>query len=184
MPKFYPKKINLKDGREIILRSLMSGDQQEVRSYMRQVAQESQNTLKYEGMPEPSDERYEMIWSDAINSEADLCLGAFSEGELIAYLRFFQKRPDHQWLKHMGSFGLSVKMSYWGQGLATQLLEVLDDECRTHGITRIEAEVRASNERGVKLYTKNGYKIEGLREKAAYINDVYEDEYFIAKILL
>ena len=48
---------------------------------------------------------------------------------------------------------------------------------------RIEAEVRAANVNGVQLYQRYGFKIEGLREKAAFIDGNYVDEYYIAKII-
>lgn len=47
----------------------------------------------------------------------------------------------------------------------------------------IEAKVRVSNKRGLALYKKNGYAIEGTRQKAAFINGQFEDEFFIAKCI-
>jgi len=44
-------------------------------------------------------------------------------------------------------------------------------------------EVRTANERGVQLYKKNGFKIEGCKEKAALIDGVFVNEFYIAKIL-
>jgi RimJ/RimL family protein N-acetyltransferase len=62
------------------------------------------------------------------------------------------------------------------------MLQLMVEHAKKEGIVRIEAEVRAANENGVGLYQKNGFKIEGLREKAAFINGNYVDEYYIAKI--
>jgi RimJ/RimL family protein N-acetyltransferase len=60
----------------------------------------------------------------------------------------------------------------------------MEEHARKEGsIVRIEAEVRAANETGVRLYQKNGFKIEGRREKAALINGNFLDEYYIAKII-
>ena len=64
-----------------------------------------------------------------------------------------------------------------------QLLQILEDHARSTEITRIEAEVRASNDRGIYLYRRNGFKIEGCREKAAYIEGKFEDEFYIAKLI-
>lgn len=44
--------------------------------------------------------------------------------------------------------------------------------------------VRVKNDRGINLYEKSGYKIEGTRKQAAKIDGEFHDEYFIAKILL
>lgn len=51
------------------------------------------------------------------------------------------------------------------------------------GVQRIEAKVRTQNPRGVALYKKAGYQIEGTRRKAALIDGEFRDEYFIAKLL-
>jgi len=48
---------------------------------------------------------------------------------------------------------------------------------------RMEAKERTSNERGLALYKKAGYQIEGTRKKAAFISGSFEDEYYIAKFL-
>ena len=39
---------------------------------------------------------------------------------------------------------------------------------------------RCENERGVQLYEKMGFKIEGKREMAAFIDGRFQDEYYIA----
>lgn len=60
----------------------------------------------------------------------------------------------------------------------------METHARSCKISRIEAEVRTVNDRGVSLYTKNGFKIEGRREWAALINGTFLDEFYIAKLLL
>ena len=39
-------------------------------------------------------------------------------------------------------------------------------------------------ENGIALYLNNGFKIEGTREKGAFIEGKFVDEYFIAKLLI
>jgi ribosomal protein S18 acetylase RimI-like enzyme len=82
-----------------------------------------------------------------------------------------------------GTFGMAVKLEYWGQGIGSRLLQSMEAHARTTEISRIEAEVRASNDSGISLYQKNGFKIEGTREKAAFLNGIFEDELSIAKCL-
>lgn len=78
---------------------------------------------------------------------------------------------------------MTVLKEYWGQGIGTALLEHMEGFAKNIGVTRIEAKVRALNERGIALYKKSGYEIEGVRKKAALINEVPEDEFYIAKLL-
>ena len=63
------------------------------------------------------------------------------------------------------------------------ILEIMEDFARSAEFTRIEATVRTENERGVDLYLKNGYKIEGTRVHSAVIDRKYKDEYYISKLL-
>jgi RimJ/RimL family protein N-acetyltransferase len=78
---------------------------------------------------------------------------------------------------------MAVAKDYWGEVLGTKMLQLMIEHAKKEGIVRIEAEVRAANEIGVRLDTKNGFKVEGLREKAAFINGNYEDEYYVAIII-
>ena len=63
------------------------------------------------------------------------------------------------------------------------MLAIMEAHARSIGISRIEALVRTKNERGVNLYTRMGYDIEGTRKNAALIDGELHDEYFIAKLL-
>ena len=78
---------------------------------------------------------------------------------------------------------MMVLRDYWGQGIGGRLLEIMEDFARSVEFTRIEATVRTENERGLNLYLKNGYAIEGTRLHSAVINGKYKDEYYISKLL-
>jgi RimJ/RimL family protein N-acetyltransferase len=173
----------LKNSLEITIRSYRPGDEAISQTFTRLVAKESQNTLKYEGMPDISLERLTALFTEYSDHPINLMIGVFLDEEVIANLRFMQRRPDHPWIKHIGAFGMAVKEQYWGHGIGSKLLQTMEAHAKTTEISRIEAEVRASNDRGVHLYQKNGFKIEGRREKAAFINGKFEDEFYIAKCL-
>lgn len=72
---------------------------------------------------------------------------------------------------------------YWGQGIGKKLLEVLIAHAQHHGIVRLGARVRVHNERAIALYRKMGFTIEGTRAKAALIDGVFFDEFYIVKML-
>lgn len=110
-------------------------------------------------------------------------IGAFDGDKVIGYLNFRLLWPEHPWVQHLGQFGMMVLKEYWGHGIGKRLLALQDDHARSIGVNRIEAMVRAKNDRGIKLYLHSGFKIEGTREKGAKINGDFVDEYFIAKIL-
>ncbi len=174
---------NIKNGSEVVIRSYELSDVDEAIYFANQVAQETKHTLKYEGMPPMPKNKLLETWEENIKHPVNLNLGVFFRGSLIGNLRFFQRSSNHPWIRHIGSFGMAMRQSHWGQGLGSRLLSILDAHARSCGICRIEAEVRANNSAGISLYTKCGYKVEGRREKAALIDGVYVDEFYIAKIL-
>ena len=164
-----------KSGKIISFRSYQSSDETELRNYIALVTSETQHTLKYDGMP------IDPIIKNLLTPDASF--GAFHEGRLVGNLRFFQKGAHHPWIKHIGSFGMSVVNEYSGDGIGNAMLIHMCERAKALGVTRIEAEVRCSNTSAIALYLKQGFKIEGMREKAAIINGTAENEYFIAKIL-
>lgn len=181
MANISPITFETKNSSIVTVRSLVPGDEEASRALALIVASETKNTLKYQGMPLISPEKLTDVFMDYLNHPVDIYIGAFVGDEIIGSLRFFQRNNSHPWIKHVGAFGMSVRESYWGQGIGSRMLQIMTSHARTTEIMRIEAEVRASNDRGINLYQKNGFKIEGRREKAAFIDGTYEDEFYIAK---
>lgn len=69
-------------------------------------------------------------------------------------------------------------------GIGTEFLKYLDIWARKNKIIRLELTVVCKNETAKKLYEKNGFKIEGIRQKSMLIDNEYIDEYYMAKILI
>lgn len=184
MATLTPEKFTLKNGSEAVIRSYDPADVDLANEFARHVAAESTHTLKYEGMPEMPKDRLIALWTENLSHPVNLNIGVFTEGKIIGNLRFFQRNSNHPWIKHIGAFGMAVSRAYWGQGIGSKLLRAMEIHAKSCGISRIEAEVRTANDRGVSLYTRNGFKIEGRREQAALIDGTFLDEFYIAKLIL
>jgi RimJ/RimL family protein N-acetyltransferase len=78
---------------------------------------------------------------------------------------------------------MMVRREYWGRGLGRTLIAARESHARSVGVLKIEALVRVENERGLRLYTAAGYRIEGRRTRAVKIDGRFQDEYWIAKDL-
>lgn len=178
-----PKHYDLKNGQQITFRNLLGSDAQALLEFFQKIAEETNNTMRYVGMPLLTIEEQKASLEKQLNIKSSLMIGAFSEGCLVGYLNFRVPWENHIWVMHMASFGMMILKDYWGLGIGKALLEIQDDYARSIGVIRIEAMVRVKNHRGVQLYERNGFKIEGTRVMAAKIDGQYEDEYFIAKIL-
>ncbi|MCH2533150.1 MAG: GNAT family N-acetyltransferase [Bdellovibrionales bacterium] len=167
----------------MIFKELQPSDAKEFLQFKKQIALETQNTLIYPEAPFLNEEAElkRIHEQQSNNSIYNLC--AFEDNKVIGYLNFRIPIANHPWVKHVGTFGMMVLKEYWRKGIGTQLLQAMEKRAHELNITRIEATVRQDNQRALNLYLKHGYKIEGTKASAAFINDAYQDEIMIAKVL-
>lgn len=79
-------------------------------------------------------------------------------------------------LSHVGELGISVLKAYWGQGLASALLEELIDWAKNYSnIIRLELDVVSDNQRAIHLYQRFGFEKEATHKKAVKLSDGYHD---------
>lgn len=184
MARFPESCVALPGGERLVLRSMMPEDHAAYVIFQRQVAEETTHTLQIPGRIA----NYETVcarWTAALDAAAvESCLGVFDGVRLIGMLLLHSEFGDHPWTRHAGLFGMMILRAYWGRGLGTYMLQCLDAQARQCGLTRLGARVRVKNERGVALYQRTGYTIEGVCRCAAYIHGQYVDEYYIAKLFI
>lgn len=76
---------------------------------------------------------------------------------------------------HCGSLGMGVLAEYRGQRIGRRLLDACIGKAWTKGITRIELEVRADNDRAIGLYKAVGFGQEAVKRDAMRFDGVYFD---------
>jgi RimJ/RimL family protein N-acetyltransferase len=86
------------------------------------------------------------------------------------------------WTNQNAIFGIFIgDKNYWGKGFGTDatraLLRYAFDEAN---LRRIELEVFAFNPRGMRVYEKCGFKLEGTRRQALYREGQWHDEHIMA----
>lgn len=182
MGNFQSRELTSKNGCIVQIRHLSNGDEQLLDAFYRQAAIETKHTLVCPERLVSLDRLKEKI-ENAEKSSSELYLGVFSNTKVIGSLQFRVTIPDHPWAKHLGEFGMIVLQEYWNQGIGRNLLSEMERFALQIGVCRIEAKVRANNLRAIHLYQSAGYKIEGIRERGAWIDSQFVDEFFIAKIL-
>lgn len=66
-------------------------------------------------------------------------------------------------LKHVGEIGYFVDEAFWGQGIATQAIKLIEKICwKKLKLTRLEILMRPTNVSSEKVAIKNNYQREGL----------------------
>lgn len=182
MARFGPEAFELKDKRIVVLRHCSPDDAELFMTFQPQAATETSFTLQVPGRIPPI-EKVRENWAQSEEDPLELRVGAFYDGRLVGVIGIHPPTPPHPWTRHCASFGMMLLKEVWGQGLGPKLLECIERHARKVGVTRIEALVRARNDRGIALYKKAGYDIEGTRRRAACIDGEFHDEYFIAKLM-
>ena len=112
----------------------------------------------------------------------DLWLLALVDEKIVGLLNF--SREHHIKSKHRSSFGISVRKSYWGQGIASMLMEaMLKHAYSLKGLEKIELGVNSTNDKAIVLYKKYNFKEEGRIGKALLVDGEYYDEIKMALFL-
>ena len=85
--------------------------------------------------------------------------------------------------RHTGGLGIGVVKSWRGKGVGKALLAEAVGKAVKNGITRIELEVYASNTAAIELYRKNGFVDEGIKRRARFLDEKYEDILMMALLI-
>jgi RimJ/RimL family protein N-acetyltransferase len=171
-----PKKIQLKDGTEVVLRCAQEGDALALLEGAQTVF------LDGEGMVVEADEfnkteDEEKAWVHALNGNPrELLLMAEVDRRIVGSIDFHIVKRRR--LAHCGEFGMSVQPDWRSRGIGNALLESLIEWASTvKEVEKIGLKVRADNLRGIALYRKHGFVQCGVAKDAIKLRDgVYVDD--------
>jgi putative acetyltransferase len=80
-------------------------------------------------------------------------------------------------ISHCGQVGMGVLPEYRGRGIGRRLIDACIAKAWQSGITRIELEARADNERAIHLYERIGFSKESTKKRAMRFDGVYYDAF-------
>ncbi len=175
----------LSTDQEVTLRALTASDADSLLQFRKQVVKDSAtepHALQFVGQPYSSAVCYVKRLMGH-GEDASLLVGAFKAGQLVGYVNLKAPLPEDPLGELVGQFGLMVLKECWGQGVGKKLLEALEAQAAQLGVVRLEATVRVTNERALRLFKHRGFQIEGVRKKAVRVAGELHDEYYVAKIL-
>lgn len=100
---------------------------------------------------------YETAWlRENLENEGSVIIVAELEGQLIGMLDF--RRSRHRKSAHHGSFGISLRRAYHGQGIGTAMLNMLIGWAKANPlIEMIALDVYSTNTRAIALYKRMGF---------------------------
>jgi RimJ/RimL family protein N-acetyltransferase len=135
-------------------------------------------------MQEPGERQmtpFQLIIS--LNTGGNNIFVAEEDGKLIGQLVAFNMYGRNKRVVHVLHIGISILKSHWGKGVGTKLFEYMEKWAIENGTKRLELSVMTHNERGIALYKKMGFEIEGTKKASIFVNGKYVDEYLMSKIL-
>ncbi|MGE7920854.1 N-acetyltransferase family protein [Viridibacillus sp. NPDC093762] len=86
--------------------------------------------------------------------------------------------------KHRVSIYLGVKQKFTNRGIGTTLIKEAEKWALSNSVKRIELSVSKSNTIAINMFNKFGFGIDGERQQSLKINDDYEDELYMSKLLI
>lgn len=133
------------------------------------VAREKKYLAQIEALPL---DRIEAFVKESVSTDA-IQFFAVYRGTVVGWADIFPSWPHA--VSHCGSLGMGIHPDYRSQGLGRRLLAACIDKAWARGLTRIELEARADNERAIALYERFGFKHEALKAQAMRFDGVYFD---------
>lgn len=160
----------LANGQRMRIREAVSDDAPALLEMFRKAVRETDFLMS---TPEEADKITELQEKQFISkyekNENSLFLLAVTGKKIIGTLSLTQSHWAKQ--KHMGEFGVVVLEDYWNMGIARRMINYLMQwVVENQTIHYIQLSVMANNEKAIRLYQNFGFKEEGRRPRAVYLN--------------
>lgn len=81
---------------------------------------------------------------------------------------------------HVGRLGMGLLKEYRGRKIGRRLIEATIKEAQRLGLEKIELTVHALNAPAIALYRSVGFKDEGTRKRAWFVDGIYDDILLLA----
>jgi len=164
-----------------VIREISESDAASFLALCKQMDKETRFMLLEPGERTTTLEEQEKRIRDILSKDNQTIFVAEEQGSLIGYLAAFGGSYARN--KHEVYIVVGLLEAFTGQGIGTALFEKLDAWAHEHQIHRLELSVMVHNERGVGLYQKMGFEIEGIKKDSLYVDGAYVDEYYMGKII-
>lgn len=163
------------------IRTINEGDAENFLALRRQLDRESKFMMLEPGERKTTLEEQVQYIQRLLSDDRQAILLAEVNGELIGYLSVSGEHFARN--KHTAYIVIGILEQFTGKGIGTALFERMESWARERGMHRLELTVMAHNERGVGLYKKMGFEIEGTKRDSLRVDGCYVDEYYMSKLI-
>ena len=152
----YNKIINLKNGKEALLRNGEFADGEAVFVNFNETHAETDYLLSYPDENSYDAQQEAEFLKEKTESPNEIEIVAVVEG-VVAGTAGIEAVGAKYKLKHRAELGIAILKEYWGLGLGKALMEACIECAKEAGYTQLELNAVAENERAVALYKKMGF---------------------------
>ena len=152
----YNKIINLKNGKEALLRNGEFADGEAVFVNFNETHAETDYLLSYPDENSFDAQQEAEFLKEKTESPNEIEIVAVVDG-VVAGTAGIEAVGAKYKLKHRAELGIAILKEYWGLGLGKALMEACIECAKDAGYTQLELNVVAENERAVSLYKKMGF---------------------------
>lgn len=153
----YYRKIQLKDGRECILRNGTAEDGSAVLECFDLTHGQTDHLLTYPEENSFTVEAEEQFLRMKTESPDEIEILAEVDG-YVAGTAGFGKVGDKMKIRHRAEFGISVDEEYWGLGIGGALTSACVECAKKAGLLQLELDVVSDNTNAISLYEKAGFR--------------------------
>ena len=156
-------------------------DAKEIIEYCKQVGSETNNlSFGSEGLGISVSEEERIILS-FLQDKKSMMFVARHNGKIVG-LAAYRSMPRR--FSHRANIGISILKDYWGNKIATRLIETMLDFAQNVARSKvISLEVATDNIRAIRLYEKFGFEKIGLFKKYFKVGDEFLDAYIMTLYL-
>ena len=152
----YYKTIQLKDGRECVLRNGGEEDGEALLQIFNLTHEQTDYLLSYPDEHSMTVEEEEQFLKKKTESDNGIEILAFVDGAVVGSAGI-DAIGSREKVRHRADFGISVDKTYWGLGIGRALTEACLTCAREAGYSQVELEAVAENDRAVRLYKSAGF---------------------------
>ena len=153
----YNKTINLKDGRECVLRNGERQDGTAAYEIFNLTHEETDYLLSYPDENSFDAEQEGEFLQQKIDSPNEIEIVAVVDDKIVGMAGIEAVGAKFK-VKHRAEFGISIEKAFWGFGIGRAMTEACIECAKKAGYTQLELEVVAENEHALALYESVGFK--------------------------
>ena len=165
----------------MVIRTIREDDAEQFLNLCKQLDRETQFMLLEPGERKTTLEEQRTQINLLLRKENHTILVAEQNNQLIGYLE--ASGGTFKRSRHSAYIVIGILQAFTGQGIGSLLFQSLEEWAKLRHIHRLELTVMTHNTRGIALYKKQGFVIEGTRRDALLVNGHHIDEYYMSKLL-